>query len=189
MKRFFAKALCVVLSVMVLFSVCAVGISAATVTGSSLISEYVADFEGNYYSNLTSENCTSAVIVDNNGGKALEVKVKSNSQSNRFEIHNSSKGNLTLNDGKIYAVTINYKVTQIGGEEGDTSLPTTINLVRYTGKGNELVKIKTFPNTTYYTGDSTEWMTSTIVFKAGVASSPEYNRLAINVISTSCHEI
>lgn len=189
MKRFLARVMCIGLTVMMLLGICAVGISAATVVGSSLISEYVADFEGNYYSNLSSDNCTSGNIVDNNGGKALEVKIRSNSESNRFEIYNSSKGDLTLNDGKIYAVTINYKVTQIGGEEEEASLPTTINLVRYTGKGDELVKVKAFPNATYYMGDSTEWVTSTIVFKAGVASSPEYNRLAVNVVSTSCPEI
>ncbi len=189
MKRFLTKGLCVALTVMMLLGICAVGISAATVVGTSFISEYVADFEGNYYSDLSSDNCTSGAIVDNDGGKALEVKVKSSSQDNRFEIYNSSKGTLALNDGKIYAVTINYKVTQVAGEMRDTNYPTVINLVRYTGSGDELVKVKSFPNATYYAGDTTEWITSTIVFKAGVASSPEYNRIAVNVVSASCSDI
>ncbi len=189
MRKLLTKSVCVLLLGIMLLGVCSVGISAATVLGDSMISEYVADFEGNYYSNLNSDTCTSAAIVDNNGSKALEVKVKSNSQTNRFEIHNTQKGNLTLNDGKVYAVTVKYKVVQVGGDEAVATVPTTINLVRYTGKGNQLVKVKAFPDATYYPGDTTDWVTSTVIFKAGVASSPEYNRLAVNVISSSCPEI
>ena len=189
MKKLLVKVLCITTVLSIMLGVCSVGISAATVMGDALISEYVADFEGSYYSNLKSDNCTLAEMVDNNGGKALQVNVKSMTQSHRFEIYNSKNGVLVLEDGKIYAITIKYKVVQIGGDETVATEPTTINLVRYTGSGNELVKVKTFPESTYYPGDTTEWKTSTVVFKAGVASSPEYSRIAINVISKSCPEI
>lgn len=189
MRMFLKKGVCVLLMCCVLLGLCSVGISAAVVSADSMLKEYVADFEGNYYSNLKSDNCTSAEIVDENGSKALEVSIKSNAQTNRFEIHNTKSGNLTLNDGKIYAVTIKYKVVQVGGDETLANAPTTINLVRYTGSGNQLVKVKAFPDSTYYHGDTTDWITASVVFKAGVASSPEYNRLAINVVSSSCPEI
>ena len=189
MKKLLAKAICLLMVLCVLTGLCSVGIAAASVSKTSLISEYVADFEDNYYSNLNSDTCTSGEIVEENGNKALDVGINSNSQKNRFEIHNSQKGDLILNDGKIYSVTIKYKVVQIGGDESVSSLATTINLVRYTGKGNELVKVKSFPDTTYYPGDTTDWMYSSVVFKASVASSPEYCHLAVNVISASCPEI
>lgn len=189
MNKLFAKAICILMVLCILTGLCSVGIAAASVSATSLISEYVADFEDNYYSNLKSDNCTSGEIVEEDGSKALEVSINSNTQKHRFEIHNSKNGNLILNDGKVYSVTIKYKVVQIGGDDTVASLPTSINLVRYTGNGNELVKVKTFPDATYYHGDTTDWVYSTIVFKANVASSPEYCRLAVNIVSASCPEV
>lgn len=189
MKIFLVKILCFTMLLNIALEVCSVGINAATVMGDALISEYIADFEGNYYSNLNSDNCSSSELVDNNGGKALQTNIESMSQNYRFEVYNSKNGVLTLEDGKIYAVTIKYKVIQVGGDETVAKEPTTINLVRYTGSGNQLVKVKSFPEATHYPGDTTDWKTSTVVFKAGVASSPEYNRIAINVVSSSCPEI
>lgn len=185
---FTAKLLSLVLTAVLLFSFMSVGVSAAVnATAESVISTYVADFEDNYYSNLKSDNCNAGAISEDNGSKVLDFNINSSAQNYRFEIYNSQNGNFTLNDGKIYAVTINYKVVRIGGE--DASAATFINLVRYTGKGNELVKVNIFSESTYYPGDTTDWVTRTIVFKASTASSPEYCRLAVNVVSSSCPEI
>lgn len=180
-----AKLLAIFLAALVLFSMLSVGVSAVgNVSAESLISTYTADFEDNYYQNLKSDTCNAGEIIEENGSKALDFTVNSSNENYRFEIYNSKNGDLTLNDGKVYAVTVNYKVVRVGGE--DESAATFINLVRYTGKGDQLVKVNVFPNAVYYSGNTTEWVTSTIVFKAGVASSPEYNRLAINVVSSSC---
>ena len=169
-----------------LFCTFTVGISAATVSDGSEISKYICDFEGNYYSNLTSSTCTAGAIVDANGSRAIDFTVNSNSAYERFEIYNSADGVFTLNDGNVYAVTVTYKVVRIGGSEVDAG--TFINLVRYSGSDDELVKIATLPEAVYYPGDTTDWVTQTVVFKSGVASSPEYSRLAVNVISSSCPE-
>ncbi len=185
---FSAKLLSLVLTAVLLFSFMSVGVSAAVVAATeSVISTYVADFEDNYYSNLKSDNCNAGAISEDNGSKVLDFTVTSSAQNYRFEIHNSKNGDLTLQDGKVYAVTVNYKVVRIGGE--DASAATFINLVRYTGKGNELVKVNIFPDSTFYPGDTTDWVTQTVVFKASTASSPEYCRLAVNVVSSSCPEL
>lgn len=179
--------MCFVLTAMVLLGTCVVGISAASVSSGSLISEYTCDFEGNYYSNLKSDNCTSGRIYEADGSNVLDFTVNSNSLTERFEIYNSSNGVISLKDGNVYAVSVTYKVVRIGGE--NASAATQIDIVRYTGAGNQLVKVDTLPDAVYYPGDTTDWITRTLVFKAGTASSPEYSRLAVNVISNSCPDV
>ncbi len=175
-RKFFAIVLAALLVSVVLAPIGAV---AATATADSKISEYVCDFEGNYGKTVPGE------IAEANGSEALNFIVASSKSTHRFEINNSSSGDFTLNHGSVYAVTISYKVDQISAEV-QSEIMTTINLVRYNGNSDTLVKIKTFSGAAFVPGDTTGWVKATVVFKASIADSPEFNRLAINVVSPSC---
>lgn len=181
------RVICTLLCFIMLFFVLSVGIGAVSVSDSVKLSTYTADFEGNYYSNLKSPNCTNAGLVKDNGSNALSFVLKSSVDTCRFEIYNSQSGVFTLTGNRVYAVTVSYKVVRIGKEHPDGA--TTISLVRYNGSSDELVKIKQLPNSVYYSGDTTDWITETVVFKSNVSPTDQYNRLAINVVSLSCSEI
>ena len=177
----------VLLTLFILLNILSTGMGAlaAQVASDLLISTYTCDFDGNYYTDLKSETCTLGTLAEVDGRKVLSFEIETNSQTEYFEIHNTDKSKLQLQDKKVYAVSVTYKVEQIGGnrfsQEG-----TYINLARFTGKKGELARVKGFNGTPYYYGDTTGWVTQTVVFKAGVASSPEYSRLAVNVVSNSC---
>ena len=156
-----------------------VSAAGANVVGNVKLSEYICDFEGNYHSSVAGS------IVESENGEALRFKVDTSADNHCFEIHNTDKGDLTINNGNVYAVKIAFKVENISNKEV-SDLMTSINLVRYNGNDKALVKIKTFPNATFNPGDTTGWVNATVVFKASIADSPEYNRLAINVVSPSC---
>ena len=162
----------------------ATSVNGATISSASTISTYVCDFEDNYYSSLSSANCTSGKIVSKDGNKYLRFQINSSKTDHRFEIYNSSNGVFKIKNGNTYAVTIKYKVESIGVSDKENS-SAYINLVRYNGSDNQLVKIKTFPNAVYQPGSNTDWVTSTVVFKSNVAETDQYNRLAINIIATS----
>jgi hypothetical protein len=164
--------------------VLSVVVGAVTASESVKLSTYIADFESNYYSNLNSPNCSSGSIIKDGTNNVLNFVTKSMANTHRFEIYNSKDGVLTLKSDRIYAVTVSYKVVRIGKDDPDGA--TTISLVRYNGSSNELVKIKPLSNSTYYVGDTTDWITETVVFKSTVSPTDQYNRLAINVVSLSC---
>ena len=178
------RTLCVLLCFVMLSCVLSVVVGAVTASESVKLSTYIADFESNYYSNLNSPNCSSGSIIKDGTNNVLSFVTKSMANTHRFEIYNSKDGVLTLKSDRIYAVTVSYKVVRIGKDDPDGA--TTISLVRYNGSSNELVKIKPFSNSTYYVGDTTDWITETVVFKSTVSPTDQYNRLAINVVSLSC---
>ena len=171
MRNFSAVAVAVILLVLSL-----VLPASAVATESSKISEYVCDFEGNYSLSVNGS------IEQSDNGSALRFKVDTSATTHRFEIFNSNNGELKLNDGSVYSVKISYKVENISASV-QSDIKTSINLVRYDGKTDNLVKLKPFPNSTYKPGDKTGWVTATVVFTASVSDSPEFNRLAINVVS------
>ncbi len=174
MRKFFATSVAVVLlASLFVLPVSAVG---ANATASSKISEYVCDFEDNY------SLSANGSVEESDNGNALRFKVDSSADTHRFEISNSDKGEFKLNDGSVYAVRISYKVENISASVA-SEMMTSINLVRHDGNSNNLVKVKNFPNATYNPGDTTGWVSATVVFKASIADSPEFNRLAINVVS------
>ncbi len=150
----------------------------AVATASSKISEYVCDFEGNYSLPV------GGSIEQSDNGNALRFKVDTSAITHRFEIFNSNNGELKLNDGSVYSVKISYKVENISASV-QSDIKTSINLVRTDGKTDNLVKVKSFPDSTYKPGDKTGWVTASVVFKVTLSDSPEFNRLAINVISPS----
>lgn len=177
----FGKLISVLMIGVLLFCAFAVGISAAvTATAETFISSDTMDFENGYSGRIN----TKYALVDGDTGKAMKLTIGSNAENLIFELTNNSGTALTLNDGKVYAVSVSYKVDRIGGD--DEQAPTIINLVRTTESGDGIVKVKNFPEAAFYVGDTTDWVTSTVVFKASVASSPEFNRIAINVVSGSC---
>lgn len=171
MRKIFAAAVSVILLVSAF-----VLPASAVATASSKLSEYVCDFEGNYSLSV------GGSIEESDNGSALKYKVDTSATTHRFEIFNSNNGELKLNDGSVYAVKISYKVDNVSASV-ESDMATTINLVRHDGSTNTLVKVKAFPNASYNPGDKTGWVTSTVVFKASITDSPEFNRLAINVFS------
>ncbi len=172
----------VLTAVSLMLGICSIGVSAAvSASSASVIAEFKSD-----YSSGNVPQATGVSSADSDGTKVLSQKINSNSQDFCFDITDSN-GAVKLNDERVYAVSVTYKVVRIGGD--DETAATTINLVRKTASGGELVKIKTFPNSTYYVGDSTDWVTSTVVFKLSIASSPEYNQLGINTVSGSCPSV
>ena len=152
--------------------------TSAIATASSKVSEYVCDFEGNYSLPVNGS------VEQSDNGSALKFKVDTSAITHHFEIFNSNNGELKLNDGSVYSVKISYKVENISASV-QSDIKTSINLVRSDGKTDNLVKVKAFPNSTYKPGDNTGWITTSVVFKVSVSDSPEFNRLAINVISPS----
>lgn len=177
----FGKLISVLMIGVLLFCAFAVGISAAvTATAETFISSDTMDFENGYSGRIN----TKYALVDGDTGKAMKLTIGSKAENWNFELTNNSGTALTLNDGKVYAVSVSYKVDRIGGD--DKQAPTIINLVRTTESGDGIVKVKNFPDAAFYVGDTTDWVTSTVVFKASVASAPEFNRIAINVVSSSC---
>ena len=181
-KRFvkgILKAVYAFMVVVMLLSTVVIGASATT----SALSTYTCDFEDNYYSNLSGNTCTGGAIVTD-GSKALKFSANSDAENHRFEVYNSSMGDFKLNDGKMYAVTLRYKVENISAGK-ETTQPTQIFLVKYNG-GDTLVKLKAFADASFFPGDKTEWITQTVVFKASIGSAVDYNRLAVSVFSPSC---
>ncbi len=179
--KFTAKLISVITLLSLALCICSIGVGAEGASSGSLISTYTVDFDDDY----TSAD-SSLSVVDSDRGKALQQKISTNAQSFNFEIANASGTPFTLKDGKVYCVSLTYSVVQVGGE--DKTAATVLNLVRKNTNGGELVKVKSFTEATYYAGDSTDWVTSTVVFKASIASSADYNRLAVNVVSASCPE-
>lgn len=175
------KFLCCSVAMLLLVSAVALPVSAvgANASANSKISEYTCDFEDNYYSSVAGS------IEASDNGSALRFKVDSSSATHHFEIYNSANGEFKLTHGNVYAVKVSFKVESVS-DYTESEVLTTINLVRYNGSSDTLVKIKAFPNASFAPGDKTGWMTATIVFKASIADSPEYNRLAVNVVSPSC---
>lgn len=173
----------IILTVTLVAGLCTVSFG-ALVSENVFVSDYTCNFENNYYQFLGNDTCTDGVVTDTENGKALKFTVSSSTQSARFEVYNSEKGDLLLADNSVYAVTVKYKVEQIGGT--DTSAATYLNLVRYNGKGDTLVKIDALPESVYYPGDTTGWITASAIFKTGEIAATGYNHLAVNVISNSC---
>lgn len=147
-------------------------------SGANLLSSYVCDFEGNYFPDQ------GANVIPENDGNVYRMSVTTNGENNRFEIYNKEKGEFTIKDGNVYAVTLKYKVENISSET-ETDLATTINIARFGGLGNS-TRIKTFQDIALNPGDKTDWITASVVFKANIADSPTANKLAINVVSPSC---
>ncbi len=177
MRKFFAVAIAVIILSATL--VAPTGVGAATVTEDSKLSEYVCDFEDNYGKSVP------GTIAEENGSNAMNFLVGSNASTHFFEINNSQNGDLKIANGNVYAVKISYRVERISSAT-QAEIMTSINLVRYSGTPGTLVKIKTFSGATFNPGETTGWVTSTIVFKATIADSPQFDRLAINVVSPSC---
>ncbi|MBQ3549620.1 MAG: InlB B-repeat-containing protein [Clostridia bacterium] len=182
-----ARVICIGLCFIMLFFALSVGIGAVAVSDAVKLSTYTADFEDNYYSDLKSPNCTNAEIVNENGSNALSFVLKSDSDKYRFEIYNSKNGVFTLKSDRVYAVTVSYRIVRIGKETSDGA--TTLSLVRYNGSSDELVKIKQLSGSVYYPGDTTDWITETVVFKSTVSPTDQYTRLAVNVVSQSCSKV
>ena len=171
---------CAALIVMMLIGICSVSVSAGVVGSvSSVITTVTADFENGYKS-----QDINVLVVDDNGNKVLQQKINSNSGKMYFELRDNSGKPVQLNDNRVYVINLDYKIVKIGGE--DRTQPTTINLVRNTANGGELVKVKNFTGATHYIGESNEWKNTSVVFKSSISDSPEYNRLGINVVSLSC---
>ena len=150
----------------------------ANASQSSFLSDYTCDFENNYYPGQ------GASVVPEGDGNVYRMTVDTNGENHKLEIYNSTLGDFTLTDGNIYAVTLKYKVENISAAEKADS-PTVVNIAKSNGSGG-IVKIKNFSGLNFYPGDTTEWTTTSVVFKAGVADSPSYNKLAINVYSPTC---
>lgn len=178
-----AAVMSILLTVTLVAGLCTVSFG-ALVSENVFVSDYTCNFESNYYQFLGNDTCTDGVVTDGENGKALKFTVSSSTQSARFEVYNSEAGDLLLADNSVYAVTVKYKVEQIGGS--DSSAATYLNLVRYSGKGDTLVKIDALPESVYYPGDTTEWITASAIFKTGEVAASGYNHLAVNVISNSC---
>lgn len=173
-------------------------IAAATVVGilpngvfavsqSVLLSEYKCDFENNYYADGSVEAGKVGAVDTDGGENVFKFAVNSNAADHRFEVYNSEKGVLELADNRVYVVSLKYKVLQIGGT--DTTAATYINIVRHKETGNEIAKIDVVPDAMYYPGNTTEWLTRTVVFKVGEISASGYTRLGINVVSASCPSV
>lgn len=150
----------------------------ANTTGANFLSDYVCDFEGNYFPNQ------GANVIPGNGGSVYRMDVTTNGENNKFEIYNKEKGEFTVKDGNVYAVTLKYKVENISSVT-ETDLSTTISIARSGGLGNS-TSIKTFQDIALKPGDTTDWIDASVVFKASIADSPSSNKLAINVVSPSC---
>ncbi len=150
----------------------------ANASQSSFLSDYTCDFENNYYPGQ------GASVVPEGDGNVYRMTVDTNGENHKLEIYNSTLGDFTLTDGNIYAVTLKYKVENISAAEKADS-PTVVNIAKSNGTGG-IVKIKNFSGLNFYPGDTTEWTTTSVVFKAGIADSPSYNKLAINVYSPTC---
>lgn len=153
----------------------------AFVSQTSTISTYTCDFESKYYS-TSSVNCTDGSIETDGDNSYLSFNATSNGEQNYFEIYNSSSGVLTLNDKSKYLVSLKYKVDSVA-VANDTTSPTYINIARYDGQNKQIVRIKAFSNTTCQPGFTSDWLTCSVLFDANIASSAQYNRLAINVVS------
>ncbi len=176
------KLICVVLTAVMLFCVCAVGVSAGVAGAQALVIGNVNnDFEAGY----TGRDETVAVVEDGSN-KVLKQSVETNGANMYFELCDNDGNPVELNDNKIYVVTMSYKLVNIGGT--DRSQPTVITLVRNTAKGGELVKVKAFTGANHFIGDTDEWRHTSVVFKSSIASAPEYNRIGVNVVSLSCPE-
>ncbi len=183
-KKTFARLISVVLTIALIYALCG-NCFAINASSTSFISEYLCDFEGNYTSVANFKLCTDSTIKTVNGKGVLEQLIKDNSENARFVIQNSKSGDFVLKDGNTYAVTVKYRVVQVAGEQENREA-TIINLARLDGNSGGMVKIKAFTGATYYPGDSTDWVTSTAIFKASMNGSENYNKLAVNVVSTTC---
>lgn len=183
-RKTFVRLISVVLTITLIYALCG-NCFAISASSSSFISEYLCDFEGNYTSVANSKLCTDSTIKTVNGKGVLEQLIKDNSEKARFVIQNTNSGDFVLKDGNTYAVTVKYKVVQVAGKQENREA-TIINLARLDGNSGEMVKIKTLTGSTYYPGDSTDWVTSTAVFKLSMNGSENYNKLAVNVVSTTC---
>ncbi len=172
-------AVSVVMVTLMVATFCFLPVSAAKTTESSLVSTYTCDFENNYLSSAP------GTIAPANGSNALKFDVKTSAQNHYFEIYNSAAGGFTLTNGNVYAVQISYKVDNIASVT-KSDVKTTINLVRFGGAAGTLVKVRSFADATFVPGDTTGWVTACIIFKASIAESAAYNKLAINVVSPTC---
>lgn len=184
LKRLFARLMSVVLAITLMYTLCG-NCFAISSSSTSFISDYSCDFEGNYTSVANSKLCTDSIIKTVGDKGVLEQLIKDNSEKAKFIIHNSNSGDLVLKDGNTYAVTIKYRIVQIAGDRDDRQA-TILNLARLDDNTGEMVKIKSFTNASYYPGDSTDWVTSTAIFKASMTDSENYNKLAVNVVSLTC---
>ncbi len=183
-KKSLSRLISVVLTITLIYALCG-NCFAINASSTSFISEYSCDFEGNYTSVANSKLCTDSTIKTVDGKGILEQLIKDNSEKAKFIIHNSNSGDLILKDGNTYAVTVKYRIVQVAGKQDDRQV-TTLNLARLDGNTGETVKIKSFTNASYYPGDSTDWVTSTAVFKASMTGSENYNKLVVNVVSPTC---
>lgn len=154
-------------------------------------STYTCDFEGNYISggliadkNSPNPKCTRGEILKVNDNSFLNFYADNNSSNFHFEIFNSSLGDLTLNDGSIYTITVKYKVSNVA-KSVVTQEKTVLQLVRYSGE-SEGVVINTLPNASFSSGETTDWLTTSLSFKADLSTNSSDNHLAIKLISPTC---
>lgn len=170
---------CIVLTLTAVFP--AAALTSAVDTTNVAVSTYICDFEDNYYAELAGTECTRGSIVPSGDGKALLFTAFSSGNGHYFEIYNRDRGRFAIEKGKAYTVMVSYKAENIPEGEGTTWL----NLVRYDGKHDTLVGIKTFKDT-LLDGKHDGWVTRSVSFR--VNTDDDYKYLAVNVICNTASE-
>ena len=185
--KHFGKIASVLLTVMILLSVCSAGVFAVgeNVSATSKISVYVCDFENGSYGNVKDRANTGSIETDESGNSYFRFEAPTDSDTYRLEVYNSAAGELTLKEGNFYCVSVKYKVENISSAK-ISDIGTGINAVRHSDIDGKSEKIKGMTGVNYMPGDTTDWMIQSIVFKATWSGNGNANRLAINVTSPTC---
>lgn len=190
-KRILSVVLAIILTVACLF---ATPVSAAKDKETLYVeptTTYTCDFEDNYISsgliadkNSPNARCTRGEILQVNGNKFLNFYADNNSENFRFEIFNSADGSFQIKQDAVYTVTVKYKVSNIA-KSVITQEKTYLQLVRFDGSSEGTV-ISALTNNTYAGGETSDWITTSMSFKADLTENSGDTVLAIKLVSPTC---
>ena len=101
--KHFGKIASVLLTVMILLSVCSAGVFAVgeNVSATSKISVYVCEFENGSYGNVKDRANTGSIETDESGNSYFRFEAPTDSDTYRLEVYNSAAGELTLKEGNF----------------------------------------------------------------------------------------
>lgn len=181
------RGLSVLLAVVMAFSVCTVAFAEtfSNISAGTLVSSYVCNFENGSYGTASSKANTGSVVTDESGNSYFRFEVPTDADTYCLEVYNSASGELVLKDGSFYCVTLSYKIENIADVK-EAELGTSINIGRHSGTKGAFLKIKGMAGVNYMPGDTTDWITQSVIFKASLSSSADANKLAVNISSPTC---